>query len=93
MTVNTIHHIATICSDKDEWPKGIDTMCEAMEKERVMAAEQTTLILLLNLMDSQKWNAERAMTALGIPASEKPLYARSVEYAISQRKTHVPATT
>jgi len=86
-------NLAARTRELKETKKGIDTMCEAMEKERVMAAEQTTLILLLNLMDSQKWNAERAMTALGIPASEKPLYARSVEYAISQRKTHIPATT
>ena len=67
-------------------------MCREMEKERTRSGEEKTLVLLLNLMRTQKWDAEQAMSAMDIPASEKPLYARSVEYAVSQQRK-IPATT
>ena len=64
-------------------------MCEAMEKERSRTGEEKTLVLMLNLMRTQGWDAEQAMNAMDIPASEKPLYARSVEHAISLQETNV----
>lgn len=85
-------NLAARTRELKETKKGVDTMCVAMEKERTRTVEENTLILLLNLMDSENWNAERAMTALRIPAADKPLYARSVEYALSKQKTHAFAT-
>ena len=85
-------NLAARTRELKETKEGVDTMCMAMEKERTRSGEEKTLILMLNLMRTQGWNAEQAMNAMDIPASEKPLYARSVEYALSQRKTHIPAT-
>ena len=86
-------NLAARTRELKETKEGVDTMCMAMEKERTRTVEENTLILLLNLMDSENWNAERAMTALRIPASEKPLYARSVAHAIAQQKACVSTTT
>lgn len=91
--ISRIGEVREPLTESAKGDKLLDTMCTAMEEERKRAAEENTLVLLLNLMRTQGWNAERAMTALCIPDSEKPLYARSVEYAISQRKTRIPATT
>ena len=82
-------NLAARTRELKETKEGVDTMCMAMEKERTRTVEENTLVLLLNLMDSEKWNAERAMTALRIPADEKPLYARSVAHALSKEKAHV----
>ena len=79
-------NLAARTRELKETREGVDTMCMAMEKERTRTVEENTLILLLNLMDSENWNAERAMTALRIPAAEKPLYARSVEHALSKQR-------
>ena len=49
-------------------------------EQKSRLAEQTTLHYLLNVMDSQNWDVERAMRALGIADDQRELYKRSVEY-------------
>ena len=85
-------NLAARTRELKETKEGVDTMCMAMEKERTRSGEEKTLILMLNLMRTQGWNAEQAMNAMDIPASEKPLYARSAARAISQQKAHASAT-
>ena len=67
-----------------ETPKGVEAVCKAMEEERQVSNKENTLRLLVNLMQTQKWDAEKAMDALGI-LSDRDLYARSARFAISQQ--------
>jgi len=54
----------------DQQKKGGTTMCELLDRyEKKGKAED-----IRNLMDSMKWTAEQAMTALKIPDSEKSEY-------------------
>ena len=54
-------------------------MCEAVERYAEQRAENARLNSLLetikNLMDSMKWSAEQAMTAMKIPEADKLKYA------------------
>lgn len=68
-----------------ESKEGVESMCQSMEKERIRTREEDKLITLMTLMRTQGWDAEKAMEAMDIPVSEKPLYARSIAHAISQR--------
>lgn len=69
-----------------ETQEGVDKMCAVMEKERNRTVEERTLILMMNLMDTQDWDAQTAMDALKIPESERDLYARSAAYARSVKR-------
>ena len=80
-------NLAARTRELKETKEGVDTMCLAMEKERSRTREEDKLISLMTLMRTQGWNAEQAMSAMEIPAEEKPLYARSVEHAIAQKKS------
>ena len=82
-------NLAARTRELKETKEGRDTVCEAIEKERSRTGEEKSLVLMLNLMRTQGWDAEQAMNAMDIPASEKPLYARSVEHAISLQETNV----
>ena len=53
----------------------------ASEELRQEAREQTTLKILLNLMDSTGWDVEKAMDVMGV-FEDRDLYKRSVEYHI-----------
>ena len=57
-----------------ENPKGVNEMCKALEEMRNETAEKTLVQTIKNLMETTKWNAERAMDALKIPISEQEKY-------------------
>lgn len=57
-----------------ENPKGVNEMCKALEEMRNETAENTLLQMIRNLMETTKWNAERAMEALKVPLSEQEKY-------------------
>ena len=75
-----------------ETKEGVDTVCMAMEKERNRTREEDRLISLLTLMRTQGWDAEKAMDAMEIPVTEKPLYSRSIEHAISRHNVSAQAS-
>jgi len=62
----------------DEQKEGGTTMCELLdryENRGIMKGRENMLIESIhNLMDTMKWTAEQAMTALKIPDSEKSKY-------------------
>ena len=49
-------------------------MCRVMEEMRNETAESTLLQTIKNLMETMKWAAEQAMTAMKIPPSERKKY-------------------
>lgn len=53
---------------------GVNEMCKALEEMRNETAENTLLQMIRNLMETTKWNAERAMEALKVPLSEQEKY-------------------
>ena len=57
-----------------ENPEGVNEMCKAMEDMRNEAVERNMLQTIRNLMDSMKWSAEQAMTAMKIPEADKLKY-------------------
>ncbi len=57
-----------------ENPKGVNEMCKVLEEMRNETAEKTLVQTIKNLMETTKWNAERAMDALKIPISEQEKY-------------------
>lgn len=57
-----------------ENPKGVNEMCKVLEEMRNETAENTLLQMIRNLMETTKWNAERAMEALKVPLSEQEKY-------------------
>lgn len=57
-----------------ENPKGVSEMCKAMEDMRNEAVERSILQTIRNLMDSMKWSAEQAMTAMKIPEDDRLKY-------------------
>ena len=66
-----------------ENPKGVSQMCKILEDMRNEAAAeaateatiQANVLAIQNIMDSFAVDAEKAMDALKIPASERPAYA------------------
>jgi hypothetical protein len=61
---------------------------EIKEKVREGKAEGKADALaesIFNLMESAKWDAMQAMSALRIPESEQPMYLKRVEAMRSQR--------
>ncbi len=58
-----------------ENPKGVSEMCKAMEEMRNEAVERNILQTIRNLMETMKWSAEQAMTAMKIPEADKLKYA------------------
>ncbi len=50
-------------------------MCKAMEEMRNEAVERNILQTIRNLMETMKWSAEQAMTAMKIPEADKLKYA------------------
>ena len=83
--------IANRTRELKETKEGFDSMCMAMEKEKTRTREEANLISVMNLLDTTGWDVEKSMTMLKIPISDRPLYARSVEYAISRQKTSTPS--
>ncbi len=57
-----------------ENPEGVNEMCKAMEDMRNEAVERNMLQTIRNLMDSMKWSAEQAMTAMKISEADKLKY-------------------
>jgi len=57
-----------------ENPKGVSEMCKAMEEMRNEAAERVLIQTIRNLMETMKWSAEQAMTAMKIPEADKSKY-------------------
>lgn len=62
-----------------ENPKGVSEMCKALEEMRNETAENTLLQMIRNLMETTKWNAERAMEALKVPLSEQEKYKAKLQ--------------
>lgn len=62
-----------------ENPEGVSQMCKVMEEMRNEAAKRATIATnteaIKNVMESFKIDAEKAMDALKIPVSERPIYA------------------
>ena len=68
-----------ILSDKVRYlntdPKGVESMCEEMEKMRDDVEERTVLQDIKNVMDGLKYTAQQAMDLLKIPAQDQAKYA------------------
>lgn len=58
-----------------ENPKGVSEMCKALEDMRNEAVERTALQMIRNLMETMKWSADQAMTAMKIPEADQSKYA------------------
>ena len=58
-----------------ENPKGVSEMCKAMEDMRNETAERVLIQTIRNLMETMKWSAEQAMTAMKIPEADKSKYS------------------
>ncbi len=58
-----------------ENPKGVSEMCKAMEEMRNETVERVLIQTIRNLMETMKWSAEQAMTAMKIPEVDKLKYA------------------
>lgn len=50
-------------------------MCKALEDMRNEAVERTALQMIRNLMETMKWSADQAMTAMKIPEADQSKYA------------------
>ena len=57
-----------------ENPKGVSEMCKAMEDMRNETTERVLIQTIRNLMETIKWSAEQAMTAMKIPEADKSKY-------------------
>lgn len=62
-----------------ENPKGVREMCKAMEDMRNETTERVLIQTIRNLMDTMKWSAEQAMTAMKIPEADKSKYTAKLQ--------------
>lgn len=62
-----------------ENPKGVSEMCKAMEDMRNETTERVLIQTIRNLMETMKWSAEQAMTAMKIPEADKSKYAAKLQ--------------
>jgi hypothetical protein len=58
---------------------------EGLSKGRAEGKADALVESIFNLMESAKWDAMQAMSALRIPESEQPMYLKRVEAMRSQR--------
>jgi len=57
-----------------------------MEKEKVRILEEGNLISVMKIMKNVGCTVDKAMAILEIPESDRQLYARSVQYALSKQE-------